>query len=42
VTANDLVLAVGMPALLLTEIPAAERTESAARIWQMIRHGIET
>jgi AcrR family transcriptional regulator len=43
VTTDDLPLAIGMLALLLTEIPAAaERTEAAERIWQMLRHGIET
>jgi AcrR family transcriptional regulator len=40
VTTDDLVLAIGMLALFLTEIPAAGRTETAARIWQMLRHGI--
>ncbi|WP_344489101.1 helix-turn-helix domain-containing protein [Nonomuraea monospora] len=42
VSTGDLVLAVGMLALMLTEIPASERTETAARIWRMLRHGIET
>nr|WP_221474389.1 TetR/AcrR family transcriptional regulator [Planomonospora venezuelensis] len=43
VTTDDLLLAIGMLALLLTEIPvASERTEAARRIWRMLRHGIES
>ncbi|UBU09286.1 TetR/AcrR family transcriptional regulator [Nonomuraea gerenzanensis] len=41
VTTGDLVLAVGMMALMLAEVPAAERTETAGRIWELLRHGIE-
>ncbi|GAA2876070.1 TetR/AcrR family transcriptional regulator [Nonomuraea rubra] len=42
VTTHDLLLAIGMLALLLAEIPdEAERTQAAERIWQMLRHGIE-
>ncbi|MEV1001530.1 helix-turn-helix domain-containing protein [Nonomuraea sp. NPDC050202] len=43
VTTHDLLLAIGMLALLLAELPdQTERTEAAERIWQMLRHGIET
>ncbi|GAA2868995.1 hypothetical protein GCM10010517_28920 [Streptosporangium fragile] len=41
VTTGDLLLAIGMLALLLAEFPAAERTETAARIWTLFRHGFE-
>ncbi|MEW9551918.1 TetR/AcrR family transcriptional regulator [Nonomuraea sp. NPDC050783] len=43
VTTGDLLLAIGMLALLLTELPTeAERTRAAGRIWRMLRQGIET
>ncbi|AQZ61391.1 Transcriptional regulator, TetR family [[Actinomadura] parvosata subsp. kistnae] len=42
VSTDDLVLAVGMLALMLTEVPADERTRTAERIWRLLRHGIET
>jgi AcrR family transcriptional regulator len=41
VTTDDLLLAIGMLALLLTEFPAAERSATAGRIWKLLRHGLE-
>ncbi|MFC4111869.1 TetR/AcrR family transcriptional regulator [Nonomuraea zeae] len=41
VTTGDLLLAIGMLALLLAEFPAAERVATAARIWTLLRHGFE-
>ncbi|MBG0816541.1 helix-turn-helix transcriptional regulator [Planomonospora sp. ID82291] len=42
VTTDDLLLAVGMLALLLAEVPvAAERTQIAERVWRMLRRGVE-
>lgn len=41
VTADDLVLAVGMLAGLLARLPAAERRTTAERVWALLRHGIE-
>ncbi|MEV0592909.1 helix-turn-helix domain-containing protein [Nonomuraea cavernae] len=41
VTAEDLVLAVGMLASLLANLPAAERPETARRMWRLLRGGIE-
>ncbi|TMR25024.1 hypothetical protein ETD86_02605 [Nonomuraea turkmeniaca] len=41
VTTDDLLLAIGMLALLLGEFPASERTETAGRMWKLLRHGIE-
>ena len=41
VTAGDLVLAVGMLAGLLAKIPAAERPETAERMWKLLRGGFE-
>ncbi|MEU8248866.1 helix-turn-helix domain-containing protein [Nonomuraea sp. NPDC048916] len=40
-TADDLVMAVGMLASLLANIPAAERPETAERMWRLLRSGIE-
>ncbi|MFG1943939.1 TetR/AcrR family transcriptional regulator [Nonomuraea sp. NPDC048826] len=41
VTADDLVLAVGMVALLLAKVPARERPGTAERMWALLRRGIE-
>ncbi|MGI5270253.1 TetR family transcriptional regulator [Nonomuraea sp. CA-218870] len=41
VTAGDLIMAVGMVALLLAEIPARERPATAERMWALLRRGIE-
>ncbi|MEU0481043.1 helix-turn-helix domain-containing protein [Streptosporangium sp. NPDC006013] len=41
VTADDLVLAVGMLAGLLARLPASERRTTAERVWTLLRHGIE-
>ncbi|GIH98400.1 TetR/AcrR family transcriptional regulator [Planobispora takensis] len=41
ITAEDLVLAVGMVAVLLSNLPASERTETTDRMWKLLRHGIE-
>ncbi|GAA3041277.1 helix-turn-helix domain-containing protein [Streptosporangium longisporum] len=40
-TADDLVLAVGMLAGLLARIPAAERAQAAEQMWRLLRRGIE-
>ncbi|MGJ6969306.1 TetR family transcriptional regulator [Streptosporangium sp. G11] len=41
VTADDLLLAIGMLAGLLTRLPATERRATAERMWTLLRHGIE-
>ncbi|WP_211369748.1 TetR/AcrR family transcriptional regulator [Nonomuraea turkmeniaca] len=40
-TADDLVLAIGMLAGVLAKTPAPRRRETAARVWTLLRAGIE-
>ncbi|WP_043617711.1 TetR/AcrR family transcriptional regulator [Nonomuraea candida] len=40
-TADDLVLAVGMLAGVLSKVPAADRLPTAGRLWSLLRQGIE-
>ncbi|MEV4174296.1 helix-turn-helix domain-containing protein [Nonomuraea sp. NPDC049709] len=41
VTADDLVLVVGMLASLLSKLPAPERVATAGRLWDLLRRGID-
>lgn len=41
VTTEDLVVAIGMVAGVLSRIPADERRETAARAWKLLRRGID-
>jgi AcrR family transcriptional regulator len=41
VTADDLVLAVGMIAGVLSKVPAADRVAAARRLWKLLREGID-